>query len=152
MDTIKERIKKEKADGTSLKTLAEKYHLAKSTVSLYCRDVFDHPLRKYSTEKEAREAIRSKKLHKCANPSCNNLTTKTHCLSCYRRQTPIKKPSAPIPIRKPSSPKPKKKLIIPISKYIRPSILEEGCNSLASAPGFRHSFIGGGCEYCGKIG
>jgi len=145
MDTIRERIRKEKADGASLKTLAEKYHLAKSTISLYCRDVFDHPLRKYSTEKEAREAIRSKKLHKCANPSCNNLTTKIHCLSCYLgRQTPN------APIRKPSSPKSKKKLVIPISKYVRPSILEEGCSSLASAPGFRHNFVDGVCEYCGK--
>ena len=149
MDIIKEQIRKEKADGASLKTLAEKYHLAKSTISLYCRDVFDHPLRKYSSEKEAREAIRMKKLHKCANPSCNNLTTKTHCLSCYLgRQTPIRKPSAPI--SKPSSPKSKKKLIIPISKYVRPSILEEGCNSLVSAPTFRHNFVGGVCEYCGK--
>jgi len=51
------RIRTLKKEGVSLRLLAQKFGLAKSTVSLYCRDVFWGPHRKYDSEAEARASI-----------------------------------------------------------------------------------------------
>lgn len=42
----------------SLSEIALAFHVGKSTASLYCRDLFQHPSRRYDTEEEAREVIR----------------------------------------------------------------------------------------------
>ena len=46
-----------KREGYSLLDIAVKMGIAKSTASLYCRDVFYYPGRKYSTEAENRRTI-----------------------------------------------------------------------------------------------
>lgn len=53
-ETVDE-IRKLKHDGVSSRELAERFNCAKSTISLYCRDVFYHYGRKYSSEKDARQ-------------------------------------------------------------------------------------------------
>ena len=53
--TTIELIRKRKSDGFSLADIAKEFGCAKSTTSLYCRDLFYHPLRKYATEKDARQ-------------------------------------------------------------------------------------------------
>ena len=53
--TIVKLIRQRKEEGFSLTEIAKEFGCCKSTASLYCRDLFYHPLRKYKTEKEARQ-------------------------------------------------------------------------------------------------
>ena len=95
---IVEQIRQGKREGLSLKTLAIKFHCCKSTVSLYCRDLFYHPRRKYRSEYEARRIpfIRRKDLPRKKYPHskarklypcvvCGYLIRRTNCLCirCY---------------------------------------------------------------------
>ncbi len=46
-----------KRDGLSLREISDELLIAKSTVSVYCRDLFDHPSRIYFTEEDCRNAV-----------------------------------------------------------------------------------------------
>lgn len=50
-------IRQRKRDGLSITKIAKEFKLSTSTVSLYCRDLFNNPSRKYKTEEEARHKI-----------------------------------------------------------------------------------------------
>ena len=50
-------IRNDKTAGKSLSDIAAKYNCSKSTVSYYCRDIFDHPNRQYQTEKDVRQRL-----------------------------------------------------------------------------------------------
>lgn len=56
-DTV-EQIRQAKRDGMPLLAISKKFGCAKSTASLYCRDLFDHPNQMYKTERTARQAKR----------------------------------------------------------------------------------------------
>lgn len=74
-------IRQAKLDGKSLKQIAEMFGCAKSTASLYCRDVFEHPNRLYQSEQDARAAIlRGNQL----NPNRSRGTYRTYypCIEC----------------------------------------------------------------------
>jgi len=80
-----------KEEGFSLGDIALKLHVAKSTVSIYCRDIFDHPKRIYQTEQEIRDVVfkrgvgkNHEAFHRCA---CGAKIRRQHkrCLSCRRK-------------------------------------------------------------------
>lgn len=80
-----------KKEDFSLQDIAQKYHVAKSTVSIYCRDLFDHPKRIYQTEEEIRDVIFKRGIgknhdayHKCA---CGVKIRRDHqrCLTCRKK-------------------------------------------------------------------
>ena len=50
-------IREAKARGDSLLDIAKKHGVSKSTVSLYCRDLFEHPKRIYLTERACRQNL-----------------------------------------------------------------------------------------------
>jgi hypothetical protein len=56
-DSTVQLIRQRKTEGKSLTEIATECNCTKSTVSLYCRNLFDNPRRKYKTEQEARQAI-----------------------------------------------------------------------------------------------
>lgn len=95
-----ESIRNAKREGMSLQDISKTFGCSKSTASLYCRDLFYHPSRKYNTEEQARQIPierrkgklrrrypsdynRKRKLYSCV--SCGNLISrKGHlCLKCY---------------------------------------------------------------------
>lgn len=58
------QMREMKGKGESLKHIASELKIAKSTASYYCRDLFTHPERIYSTEREARAHLKSVKKKK----------------------------------------------------------------------------------------
>lgn len=52
-----ELIRQAKINGYSLNEISKLYHIAKSTISLYCRDLYDDIRRQYPTEEDARQRI-----------------------------------------------------------------------------------------------
>ena len=54
---IIDQIRRAKRDGSSLKEVAARFHISKSTVSTYCRDLFQHPQRIYETEADTRARL-----------------------------------------------------------------------------------------------
>jgi len=85
------QIRKAKTEGYSLNDIAKSYNVAKSTASLYCRDLFDDPRRIYQTEEDARTIMALHQTHTyypC--PNCGKIIRKDRklCKSCdnLRRQ------------------------------------------------------------------
>jgi len=68
-------MREAKTAGYSLSEIASSLSVAKSTVSLYCRDLYSHPNRVYETEEEARLAIYLRSLDK-------DHTKKQNCIDC----------------------------------------------------------------------
>jgi hypothetical protein len=56
-DRLIKLIRTSKINGFSLSEISNQYHVAKSTASIYCRDLFYYPGRKYKTEQEFRQGI-----------------------------------------------------------------------------------------------
>jgi len=108
--TIIEDIRNRKRGGESLKQISKELGIAKSTASLYCRDLFEYRGRKYQTEKEARQIpIQNRKgkprkkypsdykkyprqhgkrkLYPCRN-GCGNMITRNGslCIQCYNKK------------------------------------------------------------------
>lgn len=106
-------IRRLKHAGASLRELAVQFGCAKSTVSLYCRDLFEYPRRKYHSEKEARQlpilnrrgkprkrypsdSAEHRRLHrrryghkpiyKCANCGSPVWRKGSLCIICYRQR------------------------------------------------------------------
>jgi len=82
-------IREAKLRGYSLREIAEAYQVAKSTASLYCRDLYDDPQRIYQTEEEAREIIALRGLgkdhnvyHLCIDCGKTIRNTPIRCLHC----------------------------------------------------------------------
>ena len=84
-----ELIRDAKRKNYSLRDISQVFSVAKSTVSYYCRDLFDDPQRIYLTEKEAREVITLRTVgkdhnayHECIDCSRKIRNKHTHCLTC----------------------------------------------------------------------
>lgn len=82
-------IRQAKQDGYSLSDIRRVFEVAKSTASLYCRDIFWHPNRKYYTEDEAREAVMLRtlgtdhsKYRSCVACGSNIRNEHIRCLAC----------------------------------------------------------------------
>jgi len=82
-------MRQAKIDGYSLREIGETLEVAKSTISLYCRDLYWYPTRVYETEQEARDAITMRgvgtdhsKYHYCSQ--CGRKVRNEHqrCLKC----------------------------------------------------------------------
>jgi hypothetical protein len=56
-ELTKNQMRLDKKNGLTILEVSLKYHVAKSTASLICRDVFYYRGRKYNSEKDARFAI-----------------------------------------------------------------------------------------------
>ena len=93
------QMRADKLQGISLKEIARKYGISLSTTSLYCRDLFSHPSRKYQTEAEARQMMcvvskrnnllhperpRYSKTRQC--PNCGKMIKQVSemCIDCRR--------------------------------------------------------------------
>ena len=86
-----------KRDGASLSEISDALGVAKSTASVYCRDLFDHPSRVYLTEDDYRDAVLQRGLGKdhCKYRSCVGCGRKirnehTRCAACnlvYQMET-----------------------------------------------------------------
>jgi hypothetical protein len=86
--TIVNRIREAKKQGHSLLEIANKYGVAKSTVSLYCRDLFNNSQRVYPTKEIATKAIgykHSQPCERCGKPASNNHAMCSPCRLDYRR-------------------------------------------------------------------
>jgi hypothetical protein len=84
-----DNIREWKLRGYSLREISKYYGVAKSTASLYCRDLFFNPMRKYQSESEIREAIALKgkgtdhaKYHQCVDCGETIRNTNKRCLAC----------------------------------------------------------------------
>ena len=80
-------IRKLKAEGHSLKEISSLFGCSKSSVSLYCRDLYSNNKRVYKTEEEAREKIRKvpKKKHPCGNCGKAIRLGSKLCKECYMK-------------------------------------------------------------------
>lgn len=90
-------MRRAKQEGYSLREVSVSLNVAKSTVSLYTRDLFYHPNRIYQTEEEARNAVYQRnigkdhtKYRKCID--CGDKIRNEHvrCLKCnlvYQRES-----------------------------------------------------------------
>lgn len=83
------RIREAKQYGYSLSDIANTFHIAKSTASLYCRDLFWYPNRIYGAEQEMRDAIAERgkgKVHSIYHPCIDCGETirneRARCLKC----------------------------------------------------------------------
>jgi hypothetical protein len=89
---IVSKIRDMKAKGQSLLFISRELKIAKSTVSLYCRDMFEHPKRRYPTRAIALKAIKQS-VKKC--PTCDTIIRKCRpmckkCLAAYfKRDNPL---------------------------------------------------------------
>ncbi len=79
--------------GYNLREISAITSRPKSTISLYCRDLYEHPQRKFKTEQEARQRIverarghRVYQRHPC--PICHAMmaTNSRCCIRCYQIQ------------------------------------------------------------------
>lgn len=84
-DTI-DAIRKGKQAGESLRTLADRFEISKTSVSYYCRDVFASQHRKYLTEEELRQCGYHRSLRpcrECGTPTRGRVTGL--CMKCYAK-------------------------------------------------------------------
>ena len=82
--TIIEAMRRDKHSGLSLLQLSLKYKVAKSTASLYCRDLYNNPQRIYKTGKDARQRIvANRKRYPCIK--CGTLCKREGglCAKCF---------------------------------------------------------------------
>ena len=82
-------IRVAKSSGRSLTDISRQYHVARSTISIYCRDLYDDPQRKYETEAEFRHNLVLKgkgknhnKYHPCIDCGAKIRNNRTRCYSC----------------------------------------------------------------------
>lgn len=87
--TTVDRIRKAKQDGYSLRDIETAFGIARSTASLYCRDLFWYPGRLYETEEQAREAVALRgfgrdyaKYHHCVDCGKRIRNKHVRCLTC----------------------------------------------------------------------
>ncbi len=93
-DTTITAIRNGKQAGQSLGQLSEQYHIAKSTVSYYCRDLFSHPRRKYQTELEVRKRVTEQaKRFTCRNCGSPIKSKNGLCGTCYQKSRPHNTPT-----------------------------------------------------------
>ena len=64
--SIVDSMRKDKSNGLSLDYISRTYNVAKSTASLYCRDLYNYSSRVYQTQEEARQmsALHTTKLRR----------------------------------------------------------------------------------------
>ena len=90
-------LRQRKQEGFSLSEIAHEFNIGKSTASLYCRDLFSHPMRKHQTERDARRQItinKSKRWHKGKrSPSDLNKDRARNHLPCIKCGQPRKSDS-----------------------------------------------------------
>ena len=93
MKTIRSEIIEQmrffKRQGLSLKAIAKELHIGKTTVSYYCRDLYQHKKRVFKTETEARDRI-THTLKPC--PDCCNPIRKDNytCRPCYIKRLKVR--------------------------------------------------------------
>ena len=82
-------MRDDKLEGWSLRDIAERHGVSKSTVSMYCRDLYTDPRRVYETEEEAREAVIQRghgrshsKYHPCVDCGKSIRNEYTRCEDC----------------------------------------------------------------------
>ncbi len=138
-------IRKDKQSGLSLHKIVAKYKCSISTVSFYCRDIFENPHRKYKTEKEVRIAVNNKerqrykmfgkkdfpskhnnyhKTYLC--PKCGNklirITSKL-CSECYKSQRHLKSLTQ-MELRRQKDLPIKQEVISPSVKQLKPDSIQ----------------------------
>lgn len=86
-------MRQAKVDGMSLTDISKTYGVAKSTVSLYCRDLYTYPTRKHQTETECRRLImmrgsgkshEGKLKNKCLDCGKPIRSDNHRCSKCYK--------------------------------------------------------------------
>lgn len=95
-DDMINAMREAKINGASLKEITEAFDIAKSTASLYCRDLFWHPNRIYQTEGEARDAVAMRGIgtdhsiyRKCLDCGGTIRNENKRCLSCNLKQQAV---------------------------------------------------------------
>jgi len=78
-------IRKLKTEGYSIEKIAKLFECSKSTVSYYCRDLFENNQRIHKTEVAARKKIQqaSKKKHPCGKCGKAINIKSTLCRECF---------------------------------------------------------------------
>ena len=139
-------IKERKGMGESLNALAKRFDCAKSTVSLYCRDLFSYRGRKYSSEAEARKSLDKK----VPCPRCGQAMKAESklCQGCYRLEGAKKALERERRSLRPP-PRPPKALR-PLRRF-KPVVI----NPCSIAPDTHHHWIldsldVGRCKWCGE--
>jgi len=151
-----EAIRQAKLEGLSLREISKTFRCAKSTASLYCRDVFNYRGRIYGTEAVARKAIvdrnrgicRRYPVHGCLD--CQKLIRLEHtrCLHCQTVRLKRKALNRYIQYCEQKAAEPRRE-----SKYRRsvPILIDPCPVSLTQ----RHHYMidslnRGMCKHCGK--
>lgn len=77
-------IRSDKQDGLSLKEIAIKYSISKTTASYYCRDLFTHPSRIYQTTRDViLRRSHLKKRYICSTCGKPTKSKNKMCAVCY---------------------------------------------------------------------